>query len=138
MLSQDVLTDRQAALQSMAAEARQHADEAQADIETLQTQLVGDASADANSEYTAALRRLAAAQQTTTEVGAALDRLDDGTYGVCRGLRRHHSRRVDSIYGPIPPLRGLQLRSHRRSGDLRRYRPVLRCGVMEATGGWSP
>jgi RNA polymerase-binding transcription factor DksA len=69
----------------MAEEARQHADEARADIETLQSQLVGDASADANSEYTAALRRLAAAQQTTTEAGAALGRLDVGTYGICRG-----------------------------------------------------
>ena len=84
MSAPDVIEDRRTILLALAEDARRQAAEAAADIETLKSQLVGDASADANAEYQAALDRLAAAHETRVEVEAALERLATGSYGVCQ------------------------------------------------------
>ena len=83
MSARDVLEDRRTSLLALAEDAARQAAEAAADIETLKSQLVGDASADANAEYQAALDRLSAAKETRVGVDAALERLAAGTYGVC-------------------------------------------------------
>lgn len=83
MSAPDVLEGRHTSLLALAEDAGRQAAEAAADIETLKSQLVGDASADANAEYQAALDRLSAAKETRVEVDAALERLSAGTYGVC-------------------------------------------------------
>ena len=84
MTASDVLEDRRTRLLELVEEAKRQATEASDDIETLKTQLVGDASADANAEYQAALDRLSAAKATEIEVDQALERLASGTYGVCQ------------------------------------------------------
>lgn len=100
MSQPDVLDARRTTLLDLAADARRQATEAAADIETLKTQLVGDASADANAEYQGALDRLAAAKETQVDVDAALERLTAGTYGICQ-----------QCGSPIPAGR-LELRPH--------------------------
>jgi DnaK suppressor protein len=70
-----------AALRELKVEAEQHATEARTEIEALSTLLVAEASA--QTDHAAAIRRLAAAEQTVLDCDAAIARLNQGTYGWC-------------------------------------------------------
>lgn len=84
MSAPDTVEDRRASLLELGDDARRQAAEAAADMEALKTELVGDASADANAEYQAAIDRLTAAKETQLEVDQAIGRLASGDYGICR------------------------------------------------------
>lgn len=71
----------QARLSELLGDAHHHADQANADVARLSTMLTAEPAA--QSEHLAAVRRLAAAEQTMIDVRVAQARLEDGTYGLC-------------------------------------------------------
>jgi RNA polymerase-binding transcription factor DksA len=70
-----------AALSTLLSEAVSSAGELKAELDRLRPVLVREPSTE--TDYIAAMRRLTAAEQTAVEVKSALQRLDDGSYGVC-------------------------------------------------------
>jgi RNA polymerase-binding transcription factor DksA len=73
--------DARRALTELELATRRTVDELTVELETLRPLLVVDPNAE--SQYSSALRRLAAAEQTELDVRSALTRLDDGSYGFC-------------------------------------------------------
>lgn len=73
--------DARDALEELQRASRAQADELEDELDSLRPLLVSESSAEA--QYVSAIRRLAAAEQTSLDVRAALTRLNEGTYGLC-------------------------------------------------------
>ena len=92
--------DLRAKLRALADEAEADITALREDVERLRPMLAVDSTS--YGDYSAAVRRLAAAEETAVEVRAARARLDEGTYGFCAACAE-----------PIPAGR-LELRPYSR------------------------